>query len=104
MQPNSPNITLFSLVLLQASQHPNQLPSPNTGGGPASSAALAPTVAGLTWDCSAEFEATVGQPVSFVERDAFISFPNWISRTGAMVGFDVSSIECGAYLRQIRPV
>ena len=70
--------------------------APSNSGQASSSAAsaLAATVDGLTWDCSAEFDATVGQAVSFVEEDAFISFPNWISRTGAMVSFDVSAIEC----------
>ena len=59
----------------------------------ATSASLEATVAGLTWDCSAEFDATVGQAISFgvggKDTDAFISFPNWISRTGAMVSFEV---------------
>lgn len=91
--PRFPNLSYF-----QASQHPH-LVSPPSNSDPASassaaaSSALAPTVDGLTWDCSAEFDATVGQAVSFVEEEAFISFPNWISRTGAMVSFDVSAIE-----------
>ena len=78
--------------------------SPPSNSGPASassaaaSSALAPTVDGLTWDCSAEFDATVGQAVSFVEEDAFISFPNWISRTGAMVSFDVSATQQNSFM------
>ena len=47
----------------------------------------------LTWDCSREFDATSADAVSFVEDDgkaSFVSFPNWISRTGAMVSFKVS--------------
>lgn len=44
---------------------------------------------GLTWDCSDEFEATFEQPISFHSDQSFISFPNWISRTGAMVSFKV---------------
>ena len=44
---------------------------------------------GLTWDCSPEFDASVDEAISFVDKNAFISFPNWISRTGAMVSFKV---------------
>ena len=76
--------------LFQASQNPHLVSPTSNSGHAADSSALAATVDGLTWDCSAEFDATVGQAVSFVEDDAFISFPNWISRTGAMVSFDVS--------------
>ena len=46
-------------------------------------------VEGLTWDCSDEFDATSEQPISFLSDQSFISFPNWISRTGAMVSFKV---------------
>ena len=87
----------YPLLFFQASQHPHLVSTPSNSGhasAAAAASALAPTVDGLTWDCSAEFDATVGQAVSFVEEDAFISFPNWISRTGAMVSFDVSAIEC----------
>ena len=47
-------------------------------------------VEGLTWDCSDEFDATSEQPISFLSDQSFISFPNWISRTGAMVSFKVN--------------
>ena len=49
-------------------------------------------VEGLTWDCSDEFDATSEQPISFLSDQSFISFPNWISRTGAMVSFKVNNI------------
>ena len=45
----------------------------------------------LTWDCSDEFEATSEQPISFLTDQSFISFPNWISRTGAIVSFKVKA-------------
>ncbi|KAL1493095.1 hypothetical protein ABEB36_011222 [Hypothenemus hampei] len=32
-------------------------------------------VEGITWNCAAEFEATVEQPISFVEDDAFLILP-----------------------------
>ena len=48
------------------------------------------TIEGLTWDCSDEFDATSDQPISFLSDQSFISFPNWISRTGAMVSFKVN--------------
>ena len=47
------------------------------------------TIEGLTWDCSDEFDATSDQPISFLSDQSFVSFPNWISRTGAMVSFKV---------------
>ena len=50
------------------------------------------TIEGLTWDCSDEFDATSDQPISFLSDQSFISFPNWISRTGAMVSFKVSKL------------
>ena len=48
-------------------------------------------VHGLTWDCSPEFDAAIGDPVSFLKEDSFITFPNWISRTGAIISFKVTS-------------
>ena len=45
---------------------------------------------GLTWDCSAEFAATADQPISLLHENSFISFPNWISKTGAIISFRVS--------------
>ena len=50
------------------------------------------TIEGLTWDCSDEFDATSDQPISFLSDQSFVSFPNWISRTGAMVSFKVCAI------------
>lgn len=32
-------------------------------------------VEGITWNCAAEFEASVEQPISFVEDDAFLIIP-----------------------------
>ena len=46
---------------------------------------------GLTWDCSAEFAATADQPISLLHENSFISFPNWISKTGAILTFRVSN-------------
>ena len=46
---------------------------------------------GLTWDCSAEFAATADQPISLLHENSFISFPNWISKTGAIISFRVRS-------------
>lgn len=48
-------------------------------------------VEGLTWDCSDEFDATTEQPISFLSEQSFISFPNWISQTGAILSFKVQS-------------
>ena len=45
---------------------------------------------GLTWDCSAEFAATADQSISLLHEKSFISFPNWISKTGAIISFRVS--------------
>ena len=45
---------------------------------------------GLTWDCSAEFAATADQSISLLHENSFISFPNWISKTGAIISFRVS--------------
>jgi hypothetical protein len=50
---------------------------------------------GVTWGCSAEFDADVDTSISFVDPNAFISFPNWISRTGAMVSFKVRTKKSG---------
>ena len=47
---------------------------------------------GLTWDCSAEFAATADQPISLLHENSFISFPNWISKTGAIISFRVSNL------------
>ena len=48
---------------------------------------------GLTWDCSAEFAATADQPISLLHENSFISFPNWISKTGAIISFRVSKFD-----------
>ena len=45
---------------------------------------------GLTWDCSAEFAATADQSISLLHENSFVSFPNWISKTGAIISFRVS--------------
>eukprot|EP00094_Tigriopus_californicus_P012169 TCALIF_11761-PA protein Name:"Similar to CSPG4 Chondroitin sulfate proteoglycan 4 (Homo sapiens)" AED:0.07 eAED:0.06 QI:0/0.64/0.33/0.86/1/1/15/679/2482 len=55
-------------------------------------------VKNLTWDCSREFDATNEQAISFVQPKAFISFPNWISRSGAMVSFKVKTHSTNAVL------
>lgn len=44
---------------------------------------------GVTWECSKEFDAGMDDPISFLKEDSYISFPNWIPRTGAMVTFRV---------------
>ena len=46
-------------------------------------------VEGLTWDCSSEFDATSDQAIGFLHDDSFLSFPNWISRSGAVISFRV---------------
>ena len=58
-------------------------------------------VEGLTWDCSDEFDATSEQPISFLSDQSFISFPNWISRTGAMVSFKVNKYIYTLYFQMI---
>ena len=45
---------------------------------------------GLTWDCSAEFAATADQSISLLHENSFVSFPNWISKTGAIISFRVN--------------
>ena len=52
------------------------------------------TVVGITWDCSSEFDASSEDPVSFIEENSYISFPNWISRNGALVSFKVRRFCC----------
>ena len=44
----------------------------------------------VSWDCSEEFEGGINDAISFLEEDSYVSFPNWISRTGAMVSFKVN--------------
>lgn len=36
----------------------------------------------ITWNCAAEFDATIEQDISFVEEGAYISMANIINRTG----------------------
>lgn len=36
----------------------------------------------ITWNCAAEFDASVEQDISFVEEGAYIALPNIINRTG----------------------
>ena len=43
------------------------------------------------WECSSEFDQTVSEPLSYVSEDSFISFPSWISRTGATLSMSVKT-------------
>lgn len=36
----------------------------------------------ITWNCAAEFDASIEQDISFVEEGAYIALPNIINRTG----------------------
>ncbi|KAJ8970004.1 hypothetical protein NQ314_001433 [Rhamnusium bicolor] len=42
------------------------------------------TVQGITWNCAAEFEATVDHPISFVEDDAYMFEVRTITRDGIL--------------------
>ncbi len=53
----------------------------------------------MTWDCSEEFDATSDQPISFLSDTSFISFPNWIARTGAMISFKVRHFDIYSILK-----
>nr|XP_040572532.1 chondroitin sulfate proteoglycan 4-like [Lepeophtheirus salmonis] len=55
-------------------------------------------VHGITWNCSPEFDGRTNEPLSFMDSDSFISFPNWIGRTGAMIMLKVKTISKNAVL------
>ncbi|KAJ8965484.1 hypothetical protein NQ317_017185 [Molorchus minor] len=49
------------------------------------------TVQGITWNCAAEFEAAVDQPISFVEDDAYMIIPQKMYHKELKVQFELLS-------------
>ena len=52
----------------------------------------------IEWECSAEFDQTADQPVSYVSQDSFLSFPSWIPRSGAILSLTVRTLSQTAVL------
>ena len=52
----------------------------------------------VAWECSAEFDVGVSEPISHVSDDSFVSFPSWISRTGATLSLSVKTMTEDAVL------
>ena len=52
----------------------------------------------VEWECSPQFDQTASQPISYVSDDSFISFPSWISRSGAILSFTVRTLSHSAVL------
>jgi chondroitin sulfate proteoglycan 4 len=63
----------------------------SSGGGKAK-------VSGIEWECSPEFDADVDSSISFLAQDSFISFPDWISRGGAVLAMSVKTSSRSAVL------
>jgi len=55
-------------------------------------------VSGIEWECSPEFEADVETAISFLTQDSFVSFPNWISRGGAVLSLSLKTSSRSAVL------
>ncbi|XP_067134539.1 LOW QUALITY PROTEIN: chondroitin sulfate proteoglycan 4-like [Centruroides vittatus] len=53
---------------------------------------------GVTWDCSDQFEASSHQPISFVQRGSYVTFPGWNSRSGGSVSFNIKTQSSMAVL------
>lgn len=47
----------------------------------------------VTWNCAAEFGATVDQPISFVEDDAFMMIPQSFSGKEIRIKFDIKTMS-----------
>ena len=43
----------------------------------------------VQWECSKEFDLPASEPISHISDDSFISFPSWISRSGATLSLSV---------------
>ena len=52
----------------------------------------------VNWDCSTEFDQLVSEPISIVNDDSFVSFPSWISRTGATLSLSIKTMTEDAVL------
>ena len=52
----------------------------------------------VQWECSAEFDQSASEPISYVSDDSFISFPSWISRSGAILAFTIRTLSQTAVL------
>lgn len=46
-------------------------------------------VQGITWNCAAEFESTIDQPVSFVEDNSYMVLPQKINNKEIKIQFDI---------------
>ena len=52
----------------------------------------------INWECSSEFEQSSSEAISYVGDDSFISFPSWISRTGATLSVSVKTMTSDGVL------
>lgn len=52
----------------------------------------------VQWECSKEFDLPATEPISYVSDDSFISFPSWISRSGAVLAFTIKTVAANAVL------
>ena len=52
----------------------------------------------VEWECSPEFDQSAEQPISYVSDDSFVSFPSWISRSGAILSLTVRTVSEAAVL------
>ena len=52
----------------------------------------------IQWECAEEFEASSSEPISYVSPDSFVSFPSWISRTGASLSLTIKTLSEDAVL------
>ena len=56
------------------------------------------TLTNIQWECAEEFEASSSEPISYVSPDSFVSFPSWISRTGASLSLTIKTMSEDAVL------
>jgi len=55
----------------------------------------------VTWDCAEEeFVADADSAISFADPAAFVAFPDWISRDGAVVSLQVRERKAGREARE----
>ena len=50
----------------------------------------------IHWECSEEFDLPSTEPISLVSDDSFISYPSWISRSGAILAFTIKTLSAEA--------
>lgn len=49
-------------------------------------------VQGITWNCAAEFEATIDKPISFVEDDSYMVIPNKVNNKEIKITFEIRTV------------